>query len=109
MDTVLLLGRNLLLTVLIEGALVFLCFRKAGLIYRSLLCNLLTNPALNLAMLYVLRSAPGFYWIALLLLESAAVLVEALVYRKTTDWSVRRALLVSLLLNGCSCAAGFIL
>ena len=51
----------------------------------------LTNPALNLLLLAVANLAPPLYWPALILLELAAVAVEARVYRSMLDWTRSRA------------------
>jgi hypothetical protein len=42
---------NLLLTILIEGSLTAIIFRRRDYVYYSFLCNILTNPALNLILL----------------------------------------------------------
>ena len=97
---------NLALSIVVEGALLYARFRSVRFCYASLLCNLLTNPLLNLLIQLVLRFSPGLYWAALVPLEIAVVFAEAYVYRLLCDFSVKRALLISLLLNAASYGAG---
>ena len=102
------LGLCLLLTLVIEEALL-LPARKLRLHYACLLANLLTNPALNLVLLAVANLMPPLYWPALILLELAAVAVEARVYRSMLDWARSRAWAVSLGLNAASFGLGYLI
>lgn len=97
-----------IITVITEGTTMALLFRNRKFVYYSFLGNLLTNPALNLIMLivYLLADTPWLY-ISLALLESAAVLIEAHVYRLLCGFKIAKAFGVSALLNVVSLAAGY--
>lgn len=97
---------NLALSILIEGALAYALLRSWRFVYVTLLCNLLTNPVVNLLTFAALRFLPGLYWVALIALELAAVLVEARVYTLLYGMANRRALFLSLLINAVSYGAG---
>ncbi len=87
-------------TVLVEGGLVALLFHSRRFVYYSFLCNLLTNPALNLLLaLCVTLLGAVWYWPALALLEIAVVLTEAFVYRLLCGFTFTKALGLSVLLN----------
>lgn len=100
----------LLLTIVVEGGAMLLYSRRWRYVYYSLLLNLLTNPLLNL-LLWLIALAGGRLWytVALWVLELCVVLGEGLLYAKLCDWPLRRALLVSLALNGVSLAVGLVL
>ena len=106
MNAIFQLFLNLALSIGIEGVLVYALFRSKQVCYASLLCNLLTNPILNLLLFIVLRFQTGLYWPALVMLELAVVLAEAYVYRLLLDMTTKRALGVSLLLNAVSYGVG---
>ena len=100
----------LLLTVIIEGVAVALLFRQMQYVYYSLLCNLLTNPALNLLLLlFVKQFGENMYIPVLLLAEVAVVFVEAAVYKYICGFRMSKALLLSAFLNVLSFAAGLAL
>ncbi len=102
--------KNLALTVLLEGALAAGLTRNRRMVYHSFLCNLLTNPPLNLALMAIaFYGGIGAYWIALPCLELAVVLVEAAVYKRLDDCSTPRALGVSALLNAFSFGMGLLI
>lgn len=87
-----------------------LLFRRRDFVYYSLLCNLLTNPALNLILLLAVNLAGlEAYLPALIAAELAAVLVEAWVLRLLCRFRLSKALVLSLLLNAVSFAAGLLL
>ncbi len=91
---------DLLSTCLIEGAAILLWFRKREFVYYSLLCNLLTNPALNLLLLVATKTlGPVYYAPALIVLEITVVLVEAYVYQMLGNLKTSKALLLSASLN----------
>lgn len=101
---------NLALTAVIEGALILLICRRSRYVYYSLLCNLLTNPALNfLLMLYGSLVGERGYMLVMLCLEVAAVLVEAAVYRTLCELTFWRALGMSALLNAASFLLGAVI
>jgi len=90
----------LLLSVLTEGILIALLFHNRQYVYYSFLCNLLTNPALNLLLaLTVTLLGAAWYWPAVAVLELAVVFIEAYVYRLLCGFPFSKALGVSTLLN----------
>lgn len=100
---------NLAATIIIEGTLIALLFRRRDFVYYSFLCNLLTNPAVNLLLALVTTYlGTEFYYPALILLEVSAVLIEAYVYRTLCGFKTIKALCVSALANTISFGAGFL-
>lgn len=84
-----------------------LLFQNKHYVYYSFLCNLLTNPSLNLLlMLCVQLLGVSWYWPAVAILEAAVILTEAYVYRLLCGFSTPKALGVSALLNLASFLAG---
>ena len=99
---------NLALTVLVEGAVVGLIFRNRKVIYYSFLCNLLTNPALNLIIFAVLAAfGEKYYYAALIPLEISVVFIEAYIYRVLGNFTFKKAFLTSFIANAVSCGIGF--
>ncbi len=99
---------SLALTLLTEGVLIWLLCRKSRYIYYSVLGNLLTNPALNLALLFTVKLlGPVFYAPSLIFLEAAAVYAEARIYKMLCPCPMRKALRLSFLLNLMSFSIGF--
>lgn len=79
-------------------------------VYYTLLCNLLTNPLLNLALLLAYHAGGrGLYWALVPLLECAVVLGEGLLLARLNGWRYRKSILASLLLNGLSFGLGLLL
>lgn len=110
MSYALTLAAALALTVLSEGLGMLIIGRSWRFVYYSLLGNLLTWPALNLLLITVGRFGPvGLYRPALLVLELAAVVTEALLYRTLCHWPLKKALPISLALNVLSYALGVLL
>ncbi len=104
------LARALALTSAVEGLLVLLIFRRWRYVYYSVLCNLLTNPALNVLLsLGVFALGAYVYTPLLILLELAVLLIEAYVYRLLCGFSSARALTLSALLNASSFCAGLLI
>lgn len=100
---------NLAATIVIEGALMALLFRRRDFVYYSLLCNLLTNPAVNLLLALVTASlGAALYYPALVLLEVTAFLVEAYVLRLLCGFKTAKALWQSALINTASFGAGLL-
>jgi len=98
---------NLLITSLVEGLAIFLLYRKWDFTYYSLLCNLLTNPAMNLLLFLAVKTlGSSFYGTALVVLEITVVLVEAFIYKLLGGLKITRALLLSALLNVLSYLCG---
>lgn len=101
---------NLLLTILIEGSLTAIIFRRRDYVYYSFLCNILTNPALNLILLiFAWIGGLKYYYVALSFLEIIAVIVEAGIWRLLCRFTIRKAFFFSLFLNLASFSAGLLL
>ena len=106
----LLLLRNLTLTILLEGAAVGLIFRRLPPLLYSVLANVMTNPALNVAVILLVGNARLPYWPCVLTLELAAVLAEAWAYRSLLPSLGRgKPLLLSLGLNALSFGVGMLI
>ena len=100
----------LLLTIAVEGAAILIIFRRKKYVYYSVLCNLLTNPTMNLLLktsVWLLGS--GVYFYAMVLLELAVVAVEAYVYYYICGFGLRKSAILSAFLNALSFAAGLLL
>lgn len=101
---------NLAATLLVEGAIVALWFRRRDYVYYSALCNLLTNPALHLALMAAVRLAGmAYYTTSLIALEALVVLIEAWVLKRLCGFSLAKALLVSCVVNAASFLTGLLL
>lgn len=101
---------NLAATLLVEGVIVALWFRRRDYVYYSVLCNLLTNPALNLLLLGIVWLVGDWYYPAVLIaLEILAILVEAWVMRLLCGFRPAKALLVSGIVNAGSLLTGMLI
>ena len=113
MSLVPILLKNLLLTVLIEGALVLIFVRKKETLYHSVLVNMLTNPLVNLVLIswgsFVPLPIVPFYYIVTAILEIAAVITEWLLYYKMGDFGIKKAFFASFLLNAASYSFGLLI
>ncbi|MCL2322142.1 MAG: hypothetical protein FWC47_08570 [Oscillospiraceae bacterium] len=98
----------LLITILVEGIAIFIIFRHLKYIYYSLLCNILTNPALNLLLLYSNRFGPEAYYLTFLFGEIAVVFIEAYVYNYICRFGFKKSIILSFVLNVLSCGVGFL-
>ena len=97
------------LTILVEGLLMLALYHRMDFVYFTVLCNLLTNPALNLLLaLGVHMAGPAAYGPVLGVLEWLAVLIEAYVLRLLCGWKAGRAIVIALLLNAASFGAGLV-
>lgn len=104
---VLVFAINLGLTILVEGGIIALLFRRFHFVYVSFLCNLLTNPLVNLLLLLAVRLlGEGAYTPSTAVLEIAAVIAEACIYRMLAGFSAWKSIGVSFLLNAASYGAG---
>ena len=99
-------------TILIEGCVVLAAKRSFKWLYYSVLCNMLTNPLLNLALLAVLifsRANPAVYYICVGAGECVVVAAEYALYRAMSREKWSTCLLVSFVANLLSFLSGFIL
>lgn len=92
---------QLLLTILVEGAVIVIFYKSKEILRDSLVVNLLTNPPLNLTLM--LLSGIGLSLGARLTvrigLEIAVVFIEAIAYKYMLDTSFKKAFWLSLILN----------
>jgi len=105
---------NLALTAAVEGAVMGLLFRRRDYMYYSLLANVITNPAVNLILFFCVGNLGWSYWPMLCVLEISAVVIEAVIYSKICDFGIGtgawgKALSLSVLLNGLSYGAGYVI
>lgn len=101
------LVRDLLLTVVLEGAAAFV-FRVRTLYGQAvvLLVNLITNPILNAVLTVVsFYLSKNLYTVFLIPLEILTVAAEGFVYRRMLP-GIKRPFVLSLLLNLCSYGIG---
>ena len=102
---------QLVFTILIEGSVMIVWkFSKEALGY-SVLANMMTNPPLNLLLLYLSIRGVGLYAsLGIRLgLEVIVVLAEALAYMGMMKVNIKKALGISLVLNLVSFGVGEIL
>lgn len=113
MNVLILLGKNLFLTVLIEGALVLVLKKRGRTLYHSVLINVLTNPILNLILLFLANFIPlptvPYYYIVMALLEVTVVITEGYLYYKMRDFCFKKAFFASLVLNTLSFTIGILI
>jgi hypothetical protein len=95
---------------MVEGIAIFIKYGRRDYTYYSLLCNVLTNPMLNLLLcLLVLVFSSEIYIPTLIILETIVVIVEAYVYKILCHFPKKEALKLSLLLNVFSYLIGVII
>ena len=101
MGPLLVLLCQLLLTILVEGAVIVIFYKSKEILRDSLFVNLLTNPPLNLTLM--LLSGIGLSLGAMLTvrigLEIAVVFIEAIAYKYMLDTNFKKAFWLSLILN----------
>ncbi len=95
------------LTCLIEGIVIcgFEPWRRWLL--ASVICNLATNPLINL-ILYPLYGH-SLYALVFVLLELGVVIAEALIYKGVLRCKMRKCIVASLIANTLSCISGIII
>lgn len=109
MALALVLLRALLLTIAAEGLLMLLLRRSWRDAYAVTLCNLLTNPVMNLLLMLLVRwLGRGAYWPALFVLELGVFFTEGLLLPKMTTLSGRQGFFYAAVLNGASLALGLV-
>lgn len=96
------------LTVACEGALAWVWLKNTRHVWVSFICNLLTNPAVNAALLLSVRTfGARAYWPALICLEITAVMAETAVWRALSGFSWPRSCAISLACNASSFGLGW--
>lgn len=99
------------LTCIVEILPLLFLEQRLPWIKASLLCNVLTNPILNLSLAllgYVLPDQNALI-VLLVVLEIAVVFFEAFLYHKLLGESYKKCLLISLICNTCSFGVGLLL
>lgn len=109
MALALLLSRNLLLTVVVEGAVITLLFRRWNALFYSVLANVMTNPALNVLVLALCGPLRLPYVPVVAVLELTAVAAETWAYRELFPLPWLKAAGLSLLLNALSFGVGLVI
>ena len=104
--------KALVITILLEGIVVALWKRRKEWIVGSLLCNLATNPLLNVTVIF-LNSRLGLsnkgWYVCVCIGEFLVVLTEMWMYRMYIGCSYRKGLTASLILNAVSYFGGVLL
>lgn len=95
------------LTLVIEGIVISGFDPWKRWLLASVICNLATNPLINL-ILYPLYGH-SFYALAFLLLEVGVVIAEALIYKGIIKCKMRKCIVASLIANAVSCIGGIII
>ena len=99
-----------ILTVLIECTCMFLIFKSKQFVYYVFLCNLLTNPAINLIALGAGQIFEGFgYKLSIVFLEIGVVIIEAYIIRLLCGFRAKKSILISTVLNSLSYGGGLLI
>ena len=99
---------QLFFTIAIEGSVILVWQSSKEALGYTILANLMTNPPLNLLLLYLAGQGVGLYaTLGIRLgLEVLVVLAEALAYKGMMKIDLKKALFISLMLNLTSFAFG---
>ena len=92
---------QLLFTVLIEGSVMIVWQNSKEALGYSVLANLMTNPPLNLVLLYMATCRMGIEetLIIRITLEVLVVVAETLAYKGMMNLNFKKAFAISLVLN----------
>lgn len=92
---------QLLFTVLIEGSVMIVWQNSKEALGYSVLANLMTNPPLNLVLLYMATCRMGIEetLIIRIALEVLVVVAETLAYKGMMNLNLKKAFAISLVLN----------
>lgn len=92
---------QLLLTILVEGAVIVIIYKSKEILRDSLFVNLLTNPPLNLTLMLLSGTglALGVMLTVRIGLEIAVVFIEAIAYKHMLGNGFKKAFWMSLILN----------
>ena len=92
---------QLVFTILVEGSVMIVWQNSKEALGYSVLANLMTNPPLNLLLLYLAGQGVGLYaTVGIRLgLEVLVILAEALAYRGMMKTDIKNAIRISLVLN----------
>jgi len=85
-------------------------FKSKQFVYYIFLCNLLTNPALNLITLAVGQMFGAFWYkVAQIILEAAVVIIEARIISALCSFAVKKSIMISFALNSISYSIGLLI
>ena len=92
---------QLVFTILVEGSVMIVWQNSKEALGYSVLVNLMTNPPLNLLLLYLAGQGVGLYaTVGIRLgLEVLVIAAEALAYRGMMKTDIKNAIRISLVLN----------
>ena len=92
---------QLVFTILVEGSVMIVWQNSKEALGYSVLANLMTNPPLNLLLLYLAGQGVGLYaTVGIRLgLEVLVIAAEALAYRGMMNTDMKNAIRISLVLN----------
>ena len=92
---------QLVFTILVEGSVMIVWQNSKEALGYSVLANLMTNPPLNLLLLYLAGQGADLYaTVGIRLgLEVLVILAEALAYRGMMKTDIKNAIRISLVLN----------
>lgn len=101
----------LLLTIFIEAIAMFALTRSSSWVFYNLLCNLVTNPTLNviLFLLLIFYVPTTIYYAGVIIGEILVLFAETLLYKLLTTSGYRTCFLRSLITNLCSFLFGLLL
>ncbi len=100
----------LFLTELIECTVIYCIYRSKQFVYCVFLCNLITNPALNLITIEIGNLfGRNCYNIALAVCEICAAVIESGIIHRMCCLNWKKALFLSILLNITSFGLGLII
>lgn len=95
------------LTLFIEGIVICGFEPRRKWLWASIICNIITNPLINL-ILYPLYGH-NLYALVFLLLELGVVIAECFIYKEIIKCRWKKCLLASLTANAVSCISGIII
>lgn len=101
----------LLVTLVIEAPVMFALSRSENWVFCNILCNLVTNPILNITLLLVLKytGKSTIYTLCVVIGELLVLFSEMLLYRAMTGEGWGKCFTRSLITNGMSFGIGLLL
>ena len=103
----------LICTIVIECGLALVITKNFRFTYCVLLCNMLTNPLLNLVLIIlsttILKAENPLFYCITGILEITVIITEAWLLIKMQNLSIKKAIAISFVLNISSVGIGFFL
>jgi len=100
--------KALMLTIIIEGIVIFLLKRKFIFVLYSIIINIITNLSLNIIVSNCLQSNLWIYIIGVVILEIVVLFAEVLMYNIIIK-KFKESFILSLILNVISLSFGFLM